>query len=118
MAVTDNYTISPVIANITANYNYILRREDRVEKFLGRYPFLIELIGEAYGEVRKVFKIETLYLEVYRDPDSSEYDQLQICIATQNDPVEANRQLDEFDGNWWFSNFQRSQRRLSIVLEY
>jgi hypothetical protein len=118
MAVTDNYTTNPVIANITTKYDYVLRREDRVEKFIAHNPFLVELIGEAYSELRKVFKTETLYLEIYRDRDGSQYDQLQISIGTKKDPIDANRQLDEFDHNWWLDNIERSQDKLAIILEY
>lgn len=90
-----------------------------VNRFLENHANLIDVILEAYPQIRKYFPTEKLRLKLYIDPESSEWEYLIISICVSSESVdEALNKQNEFDENWWLNASLGVAVNLSIDLEF
>ncbi|MCE2720188.1 MAG: hypothetical protein ACK5RY_07850 [Dolichospermum sp.] len=90
-----------------------------VNRFLENHANLIDVILEAYPQIRKYFPTEKLRLKLYIDPESSEWEYLIISICVSSESVdEALNQLEEFDENWWIDASSGVAVNLCIHLDF
>lgn len=97
---------------------YTFRGRPEVLWFLGRYPFLVPLVLEAYSKIGDYFPLSQVFLEVFTDPEGIDEDQLVMFIATDLTPDEAVSRLDEFDEDWWLDALDQAQGKLCINVEF
>jgi hypothetical protein len=95
---------------------YTFRERAEVLEFLEKYPFLVSLSLEAYGEIGNYFPDLQVYLEVVTDPEEINGSQLVIFIATNLAPDEAADRLERFDKGWWLDALDRAQGKLCITI--
>jgi hypothetical protein len=89
---------------------------NEVSSFLEKNYFLIPIVLEADGEIKKYFPYidaEDLKLEKFFNPETQE-EKLFITIMVELTPEEALRRLDELKNNWWRSNIKKTQWKLRI----
>jgi hypothetical protein len=90
-----------------------------VNRFLENHANLIDVMLEAYPQIRKYFPTEKLRLKLYIDPESSEWEYLIISICVSSESVdEALNQLEEFDENWWIDASSGVAVNLCIHLDF
>ncbi len=90
-----------------------------VNRFLENHANLMDVILEAYPQIRKYFPTEKLRLKLYIDPESSEWEYLIISICVSSESVdEALNQLEEFDENWWIDASSGVAVNLCIHLDF
>ncbi|MBD2568868.1 hypothetical protein [Anabaena lutea] len=90
-----------------------------VNRFLQNHSNLIDVILEAYPQIRKYFPTEKLRLKLYVDPESSQWEYLIISICVSPESVdEALNKQNEFDENWWINASLGVAVNLSIDLEF
>jgi len=97
---------------------YVFRQPKEVSQFLIKYPFLISLVQEAYGSIRKHFPNSKLLLEVIADSEAIGEEQLVIFIETDLELDIASKNLDSFDDEWWLDALEKAQGMLCITLEF
>lgn len=92
---------------------------DEVREHLNRYPFLINLLLEAYEQINSVFGHNTkIRIETTQDPDSDIADKLFIYICVDMDVDKATDLLNIFDNKWWLRNSSDAQFKMNIDLEF
>jgi hypothetical protein len=90
-----------------------------LNRFLQKYPNLIDVILEAYPQIRKYFPTEKLRLKLFTDPESPQWEKLLLSIFASPESVdEALNQLDEFDENWWIDASSGVAVNLCIHLDF
>lgn len=97
---------------------YMFRGRADVLRFLGRCPFLVPLLLEAYIQIGGYFPLSPVFLEVVTDPEGAGENQLVMSIAGDFSSDEALAQLDEFDEDWWLDALGRTQGKLCIDVEF
>ena len=115
----DNLTLaSSVIEPQPLEQLYVFRKPAETLHFLEANPFLVQLLQEAYANIRKYFPYSQIFLEVVTDPDAFDEKQLVVFIAVEQNPEEASQALDQLDENWWLDAMERAQDKLCITLEF
>lgn len=90
-----------------------------VNRFLQNHANLIDVILEAYLQIRKYFPAEKLRLKLFSDPESPQWEKLVLSIFTNPESVdEALNQLEEFDENWWIDASSGVAVNLCINLDF
>jgi hypothetical protein len=97
---------------------YTFRQEKSVIKFIQKYPYLLDVLKEAYPQIKKYFPEEPLVLEVNFDREGAEYDQLFIHIQTEQEVKSARANLRSLDEQWWLDNTEAANHKICIHLEY
>ena len=96
-----------------------MRNRKSVEGIVKSRPFLLDVLREAYTEIRARFGSESVLLEsldwLEDQPDEGK---LIIAIQTKLSVVEARAKLKDFDTTWWLPNIRKAKGYLSIILEY
>lgn len=88
-------------------------------RFLRKHQNLVAVLLEAYHQLRKYFPLEKLRLQLYIDPESSQWEYLIISICASPDLVdEALDQLDKFENNWWSDASFGVAKNICINLEF
>jgi hypothetical protein len=113
---------------------YTFRNRREVTDFIEKYPFLLEVLEGAPGEISKYFPGARLELEYYVDPEySTEHPgDLVLHIKTYenqlldskdlldeidlNEPSEELDRLNNLDENWGWDAYDRCQHKFFIVL--
>jgi hypothetical protein len=112
-------TVELVLADIEQlKENYTFRRENLVIKFIQKHPFLLDVLKEAYPQIRKHFPDETLVLEVNFDKEGAEYDMLFIHIQTEQEVAISLQNFDNLDNEWWLDKMEAANYKLCIHLEH
>lgn len=98
---------------------YHLRDREEVLRFLEMNDFLLPLLHEAYSTIMRCFGSETsVALEIRRDPEGEDAEELFAFIQT-TDPAEvAIEKLHRLDDNWWLMVSPRAQCKMNISLEF
>ena len=97
---------------------YRLRNAEEVWHFLETHQYLVPLLIEAHGHIRKYFPTANLFLEYVVDPEVADEKQLAIYIATEKDVDEAHNALERFDHDWWLDASDQADDDLYITLEF
>lgn len=106
---------------------YVIREETAVQHILRQYPFLVQLLREAYGNIETHFPDAPVFLDATVDPegvdsypktiDAETTEELVIFIATRLPSREAVEALERFYDDWWLNASKAAQGKLSIGLE-
>lgn len=98
---------------------YELTRKTEVVNFLTTYPFLTDLLLEAFGQVEKFFGLNPdVTLEVVQDLEATDERELVASIHTSLPPDEALDRLDQLDDHWWLDAMTKAQGNFCINLEF
>lgn len=97
---------------------YDIPNKQEVDNFLVKYPKLMDFADRAFKQIRKYFSSEVLSLEVTRDPEVSDYEQLCVYIHTSVTVKEAIRKLNEFDDQWLLDHLVETDNLLSFNLRF
>ncbi len=95
---------------------YTFRKPTDVLKFLAKYPFLVPLVLEAHGYIRKHFPDSPLFLQYVPDPEIDD-PQLVVYIVTKLEPEEAIDRMDEFDADWYRNYPNQDQGKMFFNLD-
>ena len=87
---------------------YDIPNKQEVDDFLVKHPKLMDFAARAFKQIRRYFSSEVLSLEVTRDPEISNYEQLCVYIHTSLTVKEAVRTLNEFDDQWLLDHLNES----------
>jgi len=94
------------------------RNRAEIDSFLNINTFVVPLIFEAVGEIKKQFPDSQLLLEVLKDAEGIEPDTLYLYVSTDLSPAVARPKLNTLDNEWWLQALSRAQGKLCISLEY
>ncbi len=97
---------------------YSIKEFQVVDFFLNHYPFLVQILIEAYDALRKFFPEDKLRLEYRIDPEVSDDEKLLLYVETRAPVEETLEQLDEFEEEWWIDNLSRADNKLLIDVEF
>lgn len=98
---------------------YTFRDGDSVAAFLLRHPYLVDLLMEARGEIRKQFGPETpVVLQLSSDAEAEHDEELLALVLTPLPVDEALSRLDRLDETWWLDALDRAQDQLTIHVEF
>lgn len=90
-----------------------------VRSFLLKNDFLICIIDEAVGKIRKFFESEKLKLTVETDPEiPADSKVLCLKILTEVDPTRAIDSLNKLNNAWWLEIKPKTKHKLIIEEEY
>jgi hypothetical protein len=96
---------------------YEVRRPEVIRLFLGAHPFLLPLLEEAHGKIQERFPASRVYLQVLNDPEDPANSQLIAFVATECNPADAFKKLQELDTDWWLAAMDRAKGKFHINLE-
>lgn len=87
--------------------------------YLRRYPFLINLLLEAFPKLEAYFGLGTaITLRLVEEPDASSEVELFAMVQTTLHPEDALRRLESFDQEWWLDASPRANCKLNFSVEY
>jgi len=112
-----NSTLDPTeIESLEKLYSF--KEPQAVYNFLESNPFLVPLLQEAHGEIRKHFPNSRLFLKYVTDPEIYN-PKLAIYISRpENMDVEERIDLlERLDDDWWLDAEPRSQGKMFINFE-
>lgn len=89
-----------------------------VDNLLGRQPELARVVEDAVDELSRRIPEARLSLEVVRDAEFGDDEQLLLGIATNLPGLEAEQALDRFDREWWVPRLPRVGGLLCIDFVY
>lgn len=90
-----------------------------VSDFLRARPYLIQLLSEAYANIRRLFPPSSqLVLEVVRDPEGDSSGRLFLYIQAPLTVEAAYSLLQRIDDEWWLEAATRSRCQLTIDVDY
>jgi hypothetical protein len=95
---------------------YRFRNPEDVWRFLELHPYLVPLLTEAYGHIRKYFPTADLVLEYAPDPEVLGEEQLILSISFEQDVDKAHRALEQFDHDWWSDAGEQAFDDLCVML--
>jgi hypothetical protein len=87
-----------------------------VEHLLKEETGLADLVSEAADQLVDFIPDARLRLELLKDPDYGEGEQLFLEVATGLEDGEARETLRRFDQEWWVHHVQRARGLLCIDL--
>lgn len=115
-AIPASYIRQAQIATLQQFYNF--RQPEMVNQFLRRYPDLIPLLFDTYVRIQLIFGSPTsVALEIVRDEESSEIDQLFAYVQTPAALPKATAQLRRFDELYWLSAVERARGQMMVDIE-
>lgn len=89
-----------------------------VARFLRASPYLVALLEEAFGHIRRVFGSDAaLSAEVVVEPDDPDFVELFVTIRVDKRPREAVTMLYEFQDTWFLSVLDRTEDKLNFEVE-
>ena len=97
---------------------YRLRNPEEVWHFLEAHQYLVSLLVEAHGHIRKYFPTDALFLEYAADPEIVGEEQLIVSIAAEKDVDEAHDALKQLDHDWWLDAKGQADDDLCITMGY
>jgi hypothetical protein len=100
------------------NVLYDIPNKQEVDDFLVKHPKLMDFAARAFKQIRRYFSSEVLSLEVTRDPEISNYEQLCVYIHTSLTVKEAVRTLNEFDDRWLLDHLNETNNLFSFNLRF
>jgi len=95
---------------------YQLRNPEEVWLFLEVHQYLVPLLIEAHGHIRKYFPIADLVLEYAPDPEIAGEEQLLVLIAFGENVDEDHDALQRFNHDWWFDAGDQAFNDVCIML--
>lgn len=117
-ALTNAASDSPRSLISALQEGFEFRSRDAVIRFLWQNPFLIALLLESHEKIRAEFGDPVqLILQVVRDPESDQDDELFLTIKTTLSPQQASESLERLDKNWWVDASSAAQCKLNIDYE-
>jgi hypothetical protein len=87
-----------------------------VDDLLKEESGLADLVGEATDQLVNFIPDARLRLELLKDSDFGEGEQLFLAVATSLRDGEAQEALRRFDKEWWVHHIQRARGLLCIDL--
>ena len=97
---------------------YTFRDREKVLNFLDEYPFLMQLLMDAYPVIRQHFPYTPLTLRLMNDPEMIGDTHLLILITTDYGADETLQRLDRIDEDWWLGALEKAQGKLSINVDF
>ncbi len=98
---------------------FTVRNPSAVRRFIQAHPDLVDIVVEAHSQVQKHFGPGTrIALEVVRDPDAQDAEQLFAYIQTALPVDEALKRLDQLDEEWFLDQVDLVQDDFNLNLEF
>ena len=98
---------------------YSLNDRSTVKRFISNYPELANLLIEAFPHVQYHFgSYPDVELEVIRDPESDNFEELFAYIRTPLPPEAALKKLDQLDEEWFLDQLPRTEGKFNFNLEF
>ncbi|MBO1347587.1 MAG: hypothetical protein EBE86_009410 [Hormoscilla sp. GUM202] len=97
---------------------YSFKEPQAVYDFLESNPFLVPLLQEAHGEIRKHFPNSRLFLQYITDPEI--YNPQLAVFLTRPENLDVEERIDLLErlgDDWWLDAKPRSQRKMIICFE-
>jgi hypothetical protein len=107
------------IEELLERYTLKTNSDDTIN-FLYNNDFLIPLIFEAEGKIKKYFprvNKEDLLLEIFLNPETEE-EKLSIIITVDMVPEEAIRRLNKLRHNWLIKVIDKTQWKLKTDVDF
>jgi hypothetical protein len=97
---------------------YHFRNPSEIDDYIySNRSLLIDfLLTEAPLKIREFFPKAKLELELFTNPEATEYKELFICIKNDLGPKEAIKQLNKLDMEWWLDICNKYNGKLCITL--
>ena len=96
---------------------FTLTKQREVKAFLLNHDYLIEVLREAYRQIRQTFgKAVELYLELHHDPEE-DFEELFVIVKGIYNPEEALNLLDNLDNRWFLDVLDKTEGNLNITVE-
>jgi hypothetical protein len=90
-----------------------------VKNYLNQHRELVPVLIEAFSALQRIFGPNpTVVLEAITDPELEWLVQLHGNIVTSLLPQDALTQLDKFDSEWFFSQYDRIGNNLNFNLHF
>jgi len=109
-----NSTLDPTeIESLEKLYSF--KEPQAVYNFLEENPFLVPLLQEAHGEIRKHFPNSRLFLKYVTDPEI--YNPQLAIYITRPENLDVEERIDlleRIDDDWWLDAEPRSQGKMFI----
>lgn len=97
---------------------FTLRNENVVFDYLIENPFLIPIIYEAKNKIETLFPSSEIILEVFRDPEETDVQDLFVIIKTDFSMDIAFKKIDTLERTWLFNNQYETNYKLFIDVEF
>jgi len=98
---------------------FSFRNVTAVIRFLNEYPFLIDLLREAYTAIEQSFGPDPqIELEVVADPEVPGFVEMFGYIVTELTPEEAGERLQQFDRKWFLKQLPHVKGLLNFDVEF
>jgi hypothetical protein len=97
---------------------YFFRNVVAVRRFLRAHPQLTRVLLEARAYLQKHFPDSQVVLEVVRDPEAEDWNQLFAYILTRLPVNEAQAQLDKLDEEWFLDQPEQVDNLFNFNLEF
>lgn len=98
---------------------FVLRSQGSVHQYLHKYPFLVDLLMEAYVQIQKYFGPNPeVRLEVVADPEVQGLVEMFGYIVSGLRPQEAGERLQQFDHHWFLKQLPRVKGLLNFDVEF
>jgi hypothetical protein len=97
---------------------YYLTGRYQVLGFIEKNSFLVPLLLEAPGKIKKFFPNSPLFLKLVADPEEINQVELVIFIGTNHNSDEAFNKLDQLEEDWWLDTLIQARCKLSIMTKY
>lgn len=96
-----------------------MRDEREVVSFLTRHAQVVAVLGEIRQKIDDYFGPHTrVELEVVREPDEPNDDELFAVIVTQLPVQEARARLRQLDFDWWLDAAARADFRMNLQVDF
>ena len=97
---------------------YKINKPPEILNFIDNNKFLKSLLVEAVHKIPAYFPDSSLYLDLFKDPESATGDHIVLAIATKLGASEALTKFDTLIRNWFSSVMHRAKGRLSLDVEF
>jgi len=105
------------ISQLEAIYEFLNPFE--VRGYFLDYPFLIELLFEAFPEIERFFgRNPRVVLKVVKDPDIEGEEQLFAYIHTALSAEEALNRMDRLDEEWFLDKIDYTEGKFNLNIEF
>ncbi len=117
MCKTEVEELIETINSLTKIYDF--RNNTEVSLFIESNPFLVQLLRQAHAKIRQTFgDSKPIVLEVIKDYDSEDGDELFALVQTNLPPQEARSKLKRLDREWWSEASRQAKCQMNIDIEY
>ena len=82
------------------------------------HPFLVPVLLDAPEKIRQYFPDSQLFLEVFIDPESTDWVQLLLSIGVKLHPYDAVARLHQLDNDWSRCLSHEVHQQFFTTLEY